>query len=66
LTDKEAEAGEREGRAHLFAGAFQCCRNPHGHREIKVLAEDAVHMLMLASYLLRIVDTAASNEHHKA
>ena len=31
--------------------------DPHSHREIKLSAEDAVHMLMVASYLLRIVDT---------
>jgi hypothetical protein len=55
-----AEPGEREGRSHLFAGAFQSCRNPHGHREAKVEAADAVHMLMLASYLLRIVDSASN------
>jgi uncharacterized protein (TIGR02391 family) len=59
LTDLQAEPGEREGRSHLFAGAFQTCRNPHGHHTIKVPVADAVHMLMLASYLLRIVDTAA-------
>jgi uncharacterized protein (TIGR02391 family) len=60
LTDKKTDASERHGRSHLFAGAFQSCRNPHGHRSIKVLAADAVHMLMLASYLLRIVDAAAA------
>ena len=57
LRDHEAEDADREARAHLFAGAFGNCRNPHSHKEIKLRAEDAVHMLMLASYLLRIVDT---------
>jgi len=60
LTDMTAEMGEREGRSHLFAGAFQSCRNPHGHRAVELVAADAVHMLMLASYLLRIVDSASS------
>jgi uncharacterized protein (TIGR02391 family) len=59
LTDLEADVSEREARAHLFAGAYGYCRNPHGHRAINVAAEEAVHMIMLASYLLRIVDVAA-------
>jgi uncharacterized protein (TIGR02391 family) len=61
LTDREADVSEQEARGNLFAGAFGNCRNPHGHRDIKVTPEDAVHMLMLASYLLRIVDTAAAD-----
>jgi uncharacterized protein (TIGR02391 family) len=56
LTNLAADTSEREACAHLFAGAYGYCRNPHGHRDIKVTAEEAVHMLMLASYLLRIVD----------
>ena len=58
LRDPDAEDGEREARAHLFAGAFGNCRNPHSHKDIKLGAEDAVHMLVLASYLLRLVDEA--------
>ena len=60
LRDPEAEEGEREARGHLFAGAFGNCRNPHSHRDVALAAEDAVHMLMLASYLLRIIDTAGN------
>jgi uncharacterized protein (TIGR02391 family) len=60
LRDPDAEEGEREARAHLFAGAFGSCRNPHSHRDIVLKAEDAVHMLVLASYLLRVVDTAGT------
>jgi uncharacterized protein (TIGR02391 family) len=59
LTDVDAEYPEQEARAHLFAGAFGECRNPHSHKEIGLRAEDAVHMLMLASYLLRLVDDAS-------
>jgi len=58
LTDTEAEHSEQEARASLFAGAFGECRNPHSHKKISLDAEDAVHMLVLASYLLRAVDDA--------
>ncbi|MDI1286001.1 MAG: TIGR02391 family protein [Reyranella sp.] len=58
LTDVDAEYPEQEARAHLFAGAFGECRNPHSHKEIGLKAEDAVHMLMLASYLHRMLDDA--------
>lgn len=58
LTDTDAEYGEQEARAHLFAAAFGECRNPHSHKKISFDAEDAVHMLLLASYLLRVVDGA--------
>jgi uncharacterized protein (TIGR02391 family) len=60
LTDKSAEFPEQLARAHLFAGAFGNCRNPHSHKDIGLRAEDAVHMLVLASYLLRIVDTTGT------
>ena len=60
LTDTDAEYAEQEARAHLFAGAFGECRNPHSHKQIGLNAEDAVHMLLLASYLLRIVDAATT------
>jgi uncharacterized protein (TIGR02391 family) len=65
LTDLDADVSEREARAHLFAGAYGYCRNPHGHRDIKVSAEDAVHMLMLASYLLRIIDAVGADARSK-
>jgi len=58
LTDTEAEYSEQEARASLFAGAFGECRNPHSHKKISLDAQDAVHMLVLASYLLRLVDDA--------
>ena len=58
LTDTDAEFAEREARAHLFSGAFGSCRNPHSHKQIELTADDAVHMLVLASYLLRVVDDA--------
>jgi uncharacterized protein (TIGR02391 family) len=57
LTNLKALKSEREALAHLFAGAIGALRNPVSHRG-GVLTElrDAQDQVMLASYLLRIVD----------
>lgn len=58
LTNLKAHKPEREALAHLFAGAIGAWKNPVSHRG-GVLAElsEAQDQLMLASHLLRIVDT---------
>jgi uncharacterized protein (TIGR02391 family) len=62
LTDPSAEEGEREALAHLFAGAIGSYKNPHSHRTVTISdASDAVEMIMLASHLLKIVDTRRNN-----
>lgn len=57
LTDTNQHSSEQEAIAHLFAGAMGYCRNPLGHREVNLTAEEAVEMIFLASCLLRIVDS---------
>lgn len=58
LRDKTAHETEEGGIHHLFMGAMKAYRNPHAHRRVHVKdAIEAMDVLMLASHLLRIVDS---------
>ncbi|WP_241303035.1 TIGR02391 family protein [Burkholderia stabilis] len=57
LTDKSSEKGERVALMNLMSGAIGTYKNPHSHRHVSLVADEARDMLILASQLMRIVNS---------
>ena len=55
LSDQEVLNAERETMSHLITRAVGHAKNPQSHREKPVRIEEAVSLLLFASYLLEIV-----------
>ena len=57
LTDNAAEAGERTALMNLMCGALGSYKNPQSHRHVGLDAPEAREMILMASHLLKIVDS---------
>jgi uncharacterized protein (TIGR02391 family) len=57
LADTALEAGEQQAQSDLFAGAIGSAKNPASHRDVEMTKTEAARLLLLASYLLSIVDS---------
>lgn len=57
LTNSEAETGERVSLMNLMSGALGSYKNPQSHRHVGLGADEAREALIIASHLLKIVDS---------
>lgn len=57
LTDLQAERGERVALMNLMTGSLGSYKNPASHRRVELEVMEARDMIILASHLLKIVDS---------
>ena len=57
LTDPCQHPDEKQARKLLFLGVIGAYKNPSSHHEVEFAPEEAAEIIIIASHLLRIVDT---------
>lgn len=58
LVDVSLKESEQQAMMNLFAGALGWCRNPVGHKNVGLKAQEAAELITFATYLFRLVDRA--------
>jgi hypothetical protein len=59
LADQSLVFAEREAEASIFAGAIGRAKNPAGHRDVDIGPQEAARLIVVASYLLSIIESRA-------
>ncbi len=62
LTDLSLPFSEREALSNFVAGAYGLYKNPCSHREIKMDFFDSFERIVVASKILKIVESSAIND----
>ena len=62
LTNEDLHEPEKLGMRNLFMGAIGLYKNPSSHREVEFAPEEAAEIIIIASHLLRIVDSRSQLE----